>query len=171
MDLSLFNVGLIVLVTLVLAFLPRILGVLGLYKLLGNSKLGIKVSEFLGSKEPTVFWRGVCVVAFFLALGILILNGVTTQAIQYAIHKPAIDSFERCENNFQATQVTFGSWIIKCSPNYEVVNSVGNYTTAWIKFERNYTGGLPNPVSPSEDIFVETTTDERGVVSKTPNNS
>lgn len=110
-------VGVTVFVTVVLALVPVVLTRAGVFGFLGKSKVGTKIASFLGSKEPTDFMRGACVVLFFLVLGYLFYSGITTSAIMYEIHKPVIERMEVCGNNFDAKQIGMGMWVINCHKN------------------------------------------------------
>lgn len=132
MDFGLFL--LIVFVTVSLSFIPTILGRLGLFKVLGSSSQGKRLSGFLGSNEPTDFMRGAVMVLFFVALGYFYLNGITTNALLYQINKPAIDAFSFCNDSFSAVQVGLGDWNVKCASNNNLIklnlsnNCLDNYS-------------------------------------------
>ena len=126
MNLGLNEFVLIVGVTLFLAFIPRILDKVGVFVWLGKSSWGSKVSSFFGSKEPTDFVRGMFVVLFCVTLSFFIFSGVTTQAIQYQIHEPAIKAFEFCNTSFYAQQQSFGVWAIECTGSSSVNPIIGN---------------------------------------------
>lgn len=94
---------------------PLVLKKAGFFDLLGKSKVGLWLSEKLGSKEPSVFAMNAVRVFFFSLIAFYLVTGIATDATQFEIHKPAIEQMEVCKNNFVATQYAFGQWAIKCN--------------------------------------------------------
>ena len=106
---------LVVGVTLFLGLVPKFLDKIGFFLWLGRTEKGKYLASVFGSPEPSVFLRGLVMVLFFITLGFLFLNGVTTDAINYKIHEPAIKMFESCANDFTAVQVGLGEWNVFCN--------------------------------------------------------
>lgn len=135
------------LLALFFGFMPRILEAIGLFKWMGSNPYLDKFSRFLGSKDPAIFYNYLVVALIVL----MIFNGWHTQTYQTA--------FECQEVKNYVTEVRDCALMGKV-PQFACTAPIMNG-----KYENGTRAFSPTP----SNVFVETTTNEKGETSKTPN--
>lgn len=85
--------------------IPQFLHKLGVFKALGNSKWGVRVSEFFGSKEPTVFAKNAFQILAFAYLAHVFFTGEVSYALIGQAWEPTIKTIQTCNGTVMITNM------------------------------------------------------------------
>lgn len=91
---------------------PKLLHKLGVFKALGNSLWGVRVSKFFGSKEPTEFVKNAFQILAFAYLANAFFSGLTDYALIGQAWQPIIQTVNACNGT-----VTISGGYASCSPS------------------------------------------------------
>lgn len=90
--------------------IPQMLSKAGVFEALGKTKWGSKLSEFFGSKEPTVFVKNFFQILAFVYLAHVFFTGVTNYALIGQAWEPTIKVISSCN-----TTVTISNGLARCA--------------------------------------------------------
>ncbi|MFA6161737.1 MAG: hypothetical protein WC766_06275 [Patescibacteria group bacterium] len=83
---------------------PVLLHRFGVFKAVGKTKWGERVSEFFGSKEPTIFVKNAFQILAFAYLANMFFTGLTNYAFIGQAWEPIISTINSCNGTVTITQ-------------------------------------------------------------------